>query len=179
MGGFLAVVDPVRALAQCAPSVSLGSICRHLSEIGAVCGKAACTDLCGGRRVTAVPTATRVGTPADACMVAVLGLFQDSTAGEVCPAQERRTKGVHISEICSNPLNSAQNSRSLNPMAARQLLSIQSNAPKGENPKILLSVPTLSQSLQVATEMVGEHFGVSFWMRLEDCVHGRAEFFVS
>ena len=86
MGGFLAVVDPVRPLAQCAPSVSLGSICRHLSEIGAVCGKAACTDLCGGRRVTAVPTATRVGTPADACMVAVLGLFQDSTAGEVCPA---------------------------------------------------------------------------------------------
>ena len=32
-----------------------------------MCGKAACTDLCGGRRVTAVPTATRAGTPAGAC----------------------------------------------------------------------------------------------------------------
>ena len=28
-------------------------------EVGAVCGKAACTDLCGGREVTRVPTATR------------------------------------------------------------------------------------------------------------------------
>jgi hypothetical protein len=26
-------------------------------EVGAVCGKAACTDLCGGREVTRVPTA--------------------------------------------------------------------------------------------------------------------------
>ena len=59
MGGFLAAVEAVRALAQRAPSVSLGSICRHVSEIGAVSGKAACTDLCGGRRVTTVPTATR------------------------------------------------------------------------------------------------------------------------
>src|SRR5207244_7391835 len=28
-----------------------------LPEVGAVCGKAACTDLCGGREVTRVPTA--------------------------------------------------------------------------------------------------------------------------
>src|SRR5438874_13765853 len=27
-------------------------------EVGAVCGKAACTDLCGGREATRVPTAT-------------------------------------------------------------------------------------------------------------------------
>ena len=31
--------------------------CRHTPEVGAVCGKAACTDLCGGREVTRVPTA--------------------------------------------------------------------------------------------------------------------------
>ena len=33
------------------------SIRRHTPEVGAVCGKAACTDLCGGREVTRVPTA--------------------------------------------------------------------------------------------------------------------------
>jgi hypothetical protein len=33
------------------------SICRHAPEVGAVCGKAARTDLCGGREVTRVPTA--------------------------------------------------------------------------------------------------------------------------
>ena len=31
--------------------------CRHSPEVGAVCGKAARTDLCGGREVTRVPTA--------------------------------------------------------------------------------------------------------------------------
>jgi hypothetical protein len=30
---------------------------RHIPEAGAVCGSSAHTDLCGGRRVTAVPTA--------------------------------------------------------------------------------------------------------------------------
>src|SRR5713226_1166100 len=30
---------------------------RQSPEVGAVCGKAACTDLCGGREVTRVPTA--------------------------------------------------------------------------------------------------------------------------
>ena len=30
---------------------------RQLLEAGAVCGKTACTDLCGGRPVTGVPTA--------------------------------------------------------------------------------------------------------------------------
>ena len=32
-------------------------ICRHTPKVGAVCGKAARTDLCGGREVTRVPTA--------------------------------------------------------------------------------------------------------------------------
>ena len=32
--------------------------CRHIPEVGAVCGKAARTDLCGGREVTRVPTAS-------------------------------------------------------------------------------------------------------------------------
>ncbi|SPO55798.1 protein of unknown function [Pseudomonas sp. JV551A1] len=31
---------------------------RHIPEAGAVCGSPARTDLCGGRQVTAVPTAT-------------------------------------------------------------------------------------------------------------------------
>ena len=60
LGGFPAVVAAVCALAQCASWLSYGAICGHLSEIGAVCGKAARTDLCGGRRATVVPTATRV-----------------------------------------------------------------------------------------------------------------------
>src|ERR1700738_5377684 len=35
--------------------------CRHTPEVGAVCGKAARTVLCGGREVTRVPTASRRG----------------------------------------------------------------------------------------------------------------------
>ena len=34
------------------------SIRRHTPEVGAVCGKAACTVLCGGRDANRVPTAT-------------------------------------------------------------------------------------------------------------------------
>src|SRR6266849_10803660 len=34
------------------------AICRHSPEVGAVCGKAARTDLCGGRGAISVPTAT-------------------------------------------------------------------------------------------------------------------------
>src|SRR5262249_14246894 len=36
-----------------------GSNCRHTPEVGAVCGKAARTVLCGGRDENRVPTATR------------------------------------------------------------------------------------------------------------------------
>jgi uncharacterized protein len=39
------------------------SLCRHTPEVGAVCGKAARTVLCGGRAVTRVPTATRAMSP--------------------------------------------------------------------------------------------------------------------
>src|SRR6516165_9944756 len=35
------------------------AICRHSPEVGAVCGKAARTDLCGGRGAISVPTATK------------------------------------------------------------------------------------------------------------------------
>jgi hypothetical protein len=34
------------------------AFCRHTPEVGAVCGKAARTVLCGGRSVMSVPTAT-------------------------------------------------------------------------------------------------------------------------
>src|SRR5215470_1971918 len=37
------------------------AICRHSPEVGAVCGKAARTDLCGGRGAISVPTATDFG----------------------------------------------------------------------------------------------------------------------
>src|SRR6476660_402872 len=38
-----------------------GSVLPSRPEVGAVCGKAARTDLCGGREVTRVPTATAAG----------------------------------------------------------------------------------------------------------------------
>jgi hypothetical protein len=39
-------------------SLAERSLCRHTPEVGAVCGKAARTVLCGGREVTRVPTAS-------------------------------------------------------------------------------------------------------------------------
>jgi hypothetical protein len=36
-----------------------GKLLPSIPEVGAVCGKAACTDLCGGREATRVPTAKR------------------------------------------------------------------------------------------------------------------------
>src|SRR5205807_9846669 len=40
------------------PSLAKRSLRRHTPEVGAVCGKAARTVLCGGRSVTSVPTAS-------------------------------------------------------------------------------------------------------------------------
>src|SRR5439155_10369866 len=40
------------------PSLAERSLRRHTPEVGAVCGKAARTVLCGGRSVTSVPTAS-------------------------------------------------------------------------------------------------------------------------
>ena len=57
--------------------------CRHIPEVGAVCGKAARTDLGGGREVTRVPTAkkqfaalahSRLGHIATFCIAAQLQL---------------------------------------------------------------------------------------------------------
>jgi hypothetical protein len=41
------------------PSLAKRSFCRQTPEVGAVCGKVARPDLCGGREVTRVPTASR------------------------------------------------------------------------------------------------------------------------
>src|SRR4051794_32407435 len=41
------------------PSLALSAIRRPIPEVGAVCGKAALTDLCGGCEVTRIPTATK------------------------------------------------------------------------------------------------------------------------
>src|SRR5579863_4519203 len=40
------------------PSMAQPAVRRHTPEVGAVCGKAARTDLCGGRSAMGVPTAT-------------------------------------------------------------------------------------------------------------------------
>src|ERR1700730_8337496 len=45
------------------PSLAERALRRHTPEVGAVCGKAARPDLGGGREVTRVPTATRIGAP--------------------------------------------------------------------------------------------------------------------
>ena len=60
MDRLRAVADRVSAVAQCRASLSFEAVSRQISKTGAVCGSAASTDLCGGRRVTVVPTATRV-----------------------------------------------------------------------------------------------------------------------
>ncbi|MGO9736485.1 MAG: hypothetical protein ACLPVO_03515, partial [Desulfomonilaceae bacterium] len=49
------------SLAPSCPHFALASLCaflRHSPKVGAVCGNSARTDLCGGRWVTGVPTAT-------------------------------------------------------------------------------------------------------------------------
>ena len=40
------------------PSLAERPLCRHTPEVGAVCGKAARTALCGGRSAMSVPTAS-------------------------------------------------------------------------------------------------------------------------
>jgi len=55
------------------------AICRHSPEVGAVCGKAARTDLCGGRGAISVPTATDLGGAASRQLSAVR-----RTAGSCC-----------------------------------------------------------------------------------------------
>src|SRR5262249_274460 len=40
------------------PSLAERTLCRYTPEVGAVCGKVARPDLCGGREVTRVPTAS-------------------------------------------------------------------------------------------------------------------------
>ncbi len=53
--GHSASMSVSQALAACAPSHRDGAFG---PEVGAVCGKAARTDLCGGRSAMSVPTAT-------------------------------------------------------------------------------------------------------------------------
>src|SRR5207237_1009709 len=46
------------------PSLAPTALQRHTPEVGAVCGKVARTDLCGGREVTRVHTATHINASA-------------------------------------------------------------------------------------------------------------------
>src|SRR3954462_13106621 len=43
--------------------VAIRTVCRQTSKVGAVCGQAARTDLCGGRSVMGVPTAIDIRAP--------------------------------------------------------------------------------------------------------------------
>ena len=54
-------------------SLAQSALRRQAPEVGAVCGKAARTDLCGGRGVTRVPTAT--SRRCISCMSEVIGAF--------------------------------------------------------------------------------------------------------
>ena len=56
---------------------------RHIPEAGAVCGNSARTDLCGGRGVTSVPTAT-----------AAIGEFSDALRNAVSIRCDRDTIAV-------------------------------------------------------------------------------------
>jgi len=60
-GNALAGLPRVREAAKREhPSPSLFALRRQVSAVRAVCGSSACTDLCGGRWATGVPTATAV-----------------------------------------------------------------------------------------------------------------------
>ena len=51
----------VPRIGGCAPSNSTRAVRRHSSKVGAPCGQFARGDLCGGCRVTGIPTATHAG----------------------------------------------------------------------------------------------------------------------
>ena len=44
------------------------AVCRQAFEVRTVCVSSASTGLCGGYRVTGIPTATRIETRLDACL---------------------------------------------------------------------------------------------------------------
>src|SRR2546426_2050265 len=56
-------------------------------EAGAVCGKAACTDLCGGRSVMSVPTATHLDQ--DRLLLGSVGMLSAPNAFFCLPPQVR------------------------------------------------------------------------------------------
>ena len=51
------------SVSQALERIRKGTLCRHTPEVGAVCGKAARTVLCGGRSAMSVPTASRPMSP--------------------------------------------------------------------------------------------------------------------
>jgi hypothetical protein len=59
---------------------------RHIPEAGAVCGNSARTDLCGGRGVTSVPTATPV------CRDAVRTVELERLCQLIAPQQPGQTR---------------------------------------------------------------------------------------
>ena len=57
LGEVLQAEQALAADAEDSPPLSQRAVCRSTSKVGAVCGSAARTDLCGGRAATPVPTA--------------------------------------------------------------------------------------------------------------------------
>ncbi len=58
VGAVPASHGPLSASTEGPTPLSFGAVLRQTSEIRAVCVRSACTDLCGGCRVTGIPTAT-------------------------------------------------------------------------------------------------------------------------
>src|SRR5713226_8709737 len=50
-------------------SLAVSTLCRHTPKVGAVCGKSARTDLCGGRSAMSVPTANEESAGITECSV--------------------------------------------------------------------------------------------------------------
>ena len=72
------------------PSLAERSLRRHTPEVGAVCGKAARTVLCGGREVTRVPTAS------GSCCICSRQQLVIRLAQRECPHLRRVLKGNRV-----------------------------------------------------------------------------------
>ncbi len=64
-------VGPLDSVPSRSAPLPDGTFLRYSSEVGAVCVRSARTDLCGGCRVTGIPTA--IVNPADGIYVVVFG----------------------------------------------------------------------------------------------------------
>ena len=76
---------------------------RQTSEVGAVCGQAARTVLCGGRSVMGVPTAIR--NPCNPCIIAIPVTVIQQSPGPGRSARKIAAKGCQIGGSVKNGLD--------------------------------------------------------------------------